>query len=129
MFINETSFYVQGIIENVEEKMTTYFAWVQETELFDPQNHARCDLEILKLSIDHREGEVALATVVIADMQDFGHHAFISCDGTLLFSGHLLSARGVPLAGDLVSLEFRAEPFDAMAQLQALKSTLKQSPY
>ncbi len=65
--------------------MTTYFAWRQENEHFDSRIHGRCDLEILELVIDHREGEVALATVIVAQAglpPPAQRHVFISCENT-----------------------------------------------
>lgn len=111
--------------------MTTYFAWVQEGETFDASVHCRNDLEILELSIDHREGEVALATIIVpaANLPEWNHRfVFISSDQILLFSGRLV---GLPLVieNDLISLELTAEPKDAFEKLQRLESVLKQPPY
>ncbi|MCE3230908.1 MAG: hypothetical protein K0R52_836 [Alphaproteobacteria bacterium] len=111
--------------------MTTYFAWHPAEESFDPQTHRRCDLEILALTIDHREGEVAIATVVVVEPRlpplD-QRHAFISYDHRLIFSGRLVGLP-VKITPDLVSLEFTAEPLDAAAQLQGLACDLKQAPF
>lgn len=111
--------------------MITYFAWSKKGERFDPEIHQRCDLDILKLTIDHREGEVAIATLVVPyvlmQLQD-QHHAFISQGGKLLFSGRLI-ALPVEIKDDLVSLELTAEPLDGNSQLQNLGLTLKEPPY
>jgi hypothetical protein len=111
--------------------MTTYFSWVKAGEVYDPQIHAQHDLDILKLTIDHREGEAALAEVVVAAVvlpPLDQRHVFISHDQTLIFAGRLV---GLPLkiANDLISLELTAEPLDAEAQLQILAAHLKQPPY
>lgn len=111
--------------------MTTYFAWSREGERFDPEIHGRCDLDILELTIDHREGEVALATVIVAQRKLppwNQRHVYISDGENLLFSGRLV---GLPakIDSDLISLELTAEPLDAAAQLQILASELKQSPF
>lgn len=111
--------------------MTTYFAWHRREECFDSQIHARCDLEILELMIDHREGEVALATVLVTQpkLPPFDQrHVFISYENTLLFSGRLVGLP-VKINNDLVSLELTAEPLDAATQLQNLAPDLKQYPF
>lgn len=111
--------------------MTAYFSWGRAGEIYDPQIHARCDLDILKLTIDHREGEAALAEVVVGAVTLpplNQRHVFISHDQTLIFAGRLV---GLPLkiANNLISLEFTAEPLDAVAQLQSLAPDLQKSPY
>jgi len=112
-------------------EMSTCFAWRRQDEGFDPCRHTRCDLEILELRLDHREGEVALATVTVAQFKPPDadqYHAFISCGETLIFSGRLV---GLPIkiANGLISLEFTAEPLDVAIQLQGLASTLKHPPF
>jgi hypothetical protein len=111
--------------------VTTYFAWVSEGEHFDPNIHGRCDLDILELTIDHREGEVALANVVVAQatlpVWD-RRHVFISHENTLLFSGRLVGLP-VEISNELVSLELTAEPVDAYVQLENIGAELKQPPY
>jgi hypothetical protein len=111
--------------------MLTHFAWVEAGAKFDPVAHGRCDLDILDLTIDHREGEVAIATVVVpkATLPPWNQrHVFISYGQTLLFSGRLV---GLPLGikKDLISLELTAEPLDAGEQLQKMSADLKQIPY
>lgn len=111
--------------------MTTYFAWVGAGEKFDSSLHSRCDLDIIKLTIDHQEGEVALATVVVApfDLSALDQrHVFISYEKRLLFAGRLV---GLPaqMAHDLVGLEFTAEPLDSFEKLKALRGSLQQTPY
>lgn len=111
--------------------MTTYFAWHHPKEDFDPQIHARCDLDILEMTIDHREGEVALATVIVASLKLPSldrRHVFISYENTLLFSGRLVSLP-IKMTDHLVSLELTAEPLDVLAQLQDLALDLKRSPF
>ncbi|MBM3467887.1 MAG: hypothetical protein FJX71_00455 [Alphaproteobacteria bacterium] len=111
--------------------MLTYFAWRKETERYDPRVHARCDLDILELSIDHREGEVALATVIVAQIKVpplEQRHVYISVGDELIFSGRLL---GLPIKikNNVISLELTAEPINALEQLQAIEADLKQAPY
>jgi hypothetical protein len=111
--------------------MMTHFAWCREDESFDLECHQRCDLEILELTIDHREGEVALATVVVSQLKLppwKERHAYISIEGNVLFSGRLV---GLPIkiSKDLISLELTSEPLDAEAQLQKLALELKQPPF
>ena len=111
--------------------MTTFFAWHCEDERFDPNHHQRCDLEILELTIDHREGEVALATVIVSQLKLPSweeRHVYISIEGNLLFSGRLV---GLPIKinKDLTSLELTSEPLDVAVQLQRLALDLKQSPF
>lgn len=111
--------------------MTTYFAWTREDEHFDSKIHGRCDLDILELTIDHREGEAAFATVVVAQMPQPSwnqRHVYISNGETLLFSGRLVGLP-VEIKNDLVSLELTAEPMDADVQLQNMRHELNQSPY
>lgn len=111
--------------------MTTYFAWCKDKEAFAPQTHGRCDLEILELVIDHREGEVALATIKVVNPKLPSlaqRHAFISYEKTLLFSGRLVGLP-VQITDDVVSLELTAEPLDADAQLENLGMTLKHPPF
>ena len=111
--------------------MKTYFAWVREGDTFDTTLHAREDLEILELNIDHREGEVALATLVVAratlppwDQRN----VFISHEETLFFKGRLV---GLPLElkNDLVRLELTSEPADADNQLKSLGKEMKKAPF
>ena len=111
--------------------MMTYFAWSREGESFDLERHQRCDLEILELTIDHREGEVALATVVVSQLKLPSweeRHVYISVEGKVLFSGRLV---GLPIkiSKDLISLELTSEPLDAQTQLQKLALELKQPPF
>jgi len=111
--------------------MITSFAWHREGEEFDSKQHQRCDLEILELIIDQREGEVALATVVVSQLKlppRESRHVYISIGGNLLFSGRLI---GVPVKinKDLVSIELTSEPLDATVQLQKLAVDLKQPPF
>lgn len=111
--------------------MTTYFAWREKEEVFNRSLHERCDLDILELIIDHREGEVALATVVIAEttLPSWDkRYIYISSEGTLLFSGRLV---GLPykIQKNLVSLEFTAEPFNAFEQLRELEKEVKKPPF
>lgn len=111
--------------------MTTHFAWRHRGEKFNSQAHGRCDLEILDLAIDHREGEVALATVLVSQFKlpDFSQrHAFISYKGQLLFSGRLVGFP-VKVSDGLAKLEFTAEPLDAGGQLESLASDLKHAPF
>lgn len=111
--------------------MTIGFAWCREEESFDPICHGRCDLDILELTIDHREGEVALATIVVSNPNLPSldrRHVYISDGDTLLFSGRLVGLP-VKIRNDLVSLELSAEPLDADVQLQHLANELKQSPF
>src|SRR5688500_251044 len=106
--------------------MAIAFAWSKHEENFDPIRHGRCDLDILKLAIDHREGEVALATIVVPNSNlPFWdrRHAYISYGDTLLFSGRLVGLP-VKINNDLVSLELSAEPLDADLQLQSLANDL-----
>jgi hypothetical protein len=111
--------------------MMTCFAWCPEGESFDLARHQRCDLEILELTIDHREGEVALATVVVSQLKLPSweeRHVYISVEGNILFSGRLV---GLPIkiSKDLISLELTSEPLDAQTQLQRLAAELKQPPF
>lgn len=111
--------------------MITYFAWRREEESFNLERHQRCDLEILKLTIDHREGEVALATVVVSQLKLPSweeRHVYISVDDHVLFSGRLVGLP-VKISKDLISLELTSEPLDAEAQLQRLAAELKQPPF
>lgn len=111
--------------------MTTYFAWHHRKEDFDPHIHARCDLDILEMTIDHREGEVALATVIVASPKLPSldcRHVFISYENTLLFSGRLVGFP-IKMTDHLVSLELTAEPLDAATQLQNLAVDLKRPPF
>ena len=111
--------------------MTTGFAWRTKDEPFVFSVHNRCDLEILSLVIDQREGEAALATLEVAsaDLPPLTQrHVYISYEGTLIFSGRLA---GLPskISNDLTSLEFTAEPVDADEALQELAFSLKQAPF
>jgi hypothetical protein len=111
--------------------MMTYFAWCRNGESFDLELHQGCDLEILELTIDHREGEVALATVVVSQLKLppwEKRHVYISIEGNVLFSGRLV---GLPIkiSKDLISLELTSEPLDAEMQLQRLAAELKQHPF
>lgn len=111
--------------------MMTSFAWRREDEGFDPERHQGCDLDILELTIDHREGEVALATVVVSHLTLPSwerRHVYISVEGRLLFSGRLVGLP-VKISKDLISLELTSEPLDAALQLQKLAPSLKQSPF
>lgn len=111
--------------------MTTYFAWVNESEIYDSTVHSRCDIDILELTIDHREGEVALATVTIAHttLPPWNkRHVFISHGHTLLFSGRLVGLP-VTLENELLSLELTSEPINASQQLKSIEAQLKQHPY
>lgn len=111
--------------------MIISFAWHREEEKFDPSQHQRCDLEILELTIDQREGEVALATVVVSQLglpSWENRYVYISIDGNLLFSGRLVGLP-VKINKDLISLELTSEPLDATTQLQKLAADLKQPPF
>lgn len=111
--------------------MTIGFAWRRDEEGFDPICHGRCDLDILELTIDHREGEVALATIIVSNPRLPSwdqRHVYISDNTTLLFSGRLVGLP-VKITNDLVSLELSSEPLDAEDQLQALANDLKHPPF
>lgn len=110
--------------------MTTYFAWVSEEETFDSKDHARCDLEVLKLEITQRESEVALARVIVPEAKcpKDKQRIFISYQkdksADLLFAGRLVDLP-FKIQNDLIQLEFSAEPDDAGQQLEKVVQDLK----
>lgn len=113
--------------------MTTYIAWVSAEEIFDPKDHARCDLEVLKLEITQRESEVALARVIVPEIKrpKDKTRVFIAYQMDkkieLLFSGRLVDVP-IKIQNDLIQLEFSAEPEDAGQQLEKMVQGLKKEP-
>lgn len=116
--------------------MNTYFAWVKKEEIFDSGVHAREDLQIFKLNISQKEGEVALAqlTVFKPELPPIDQrYAFISCqkekgDVQLIFKGKLVFFPKV-MGDESVRLEFSAEPDHSKDQLEKLQESLKVHPY
>ena len=116
--------------------MNTYFSWVRKDEIFSPNAHAREDLQIFKLNISQKEGEVALAqlTVFKPNLPPINQrYAFISCQNEwgeiqLLFKGRLIFFPKV-MGDESVLLEFSAEPDQSKDQLEKLQETLKVHPY
>jgi hypothetical protein len=116
--------------------MNTYFAWVTKDEPFYSNVHAREDLQIFKLNISQKEGEVALVqlTVFKPDLPPIDQrYAFISCQNErgeiqLLFKGKLVFFPKV-MGDESVLLEFSAEPDQSRNQLEKLQESLKVYPY
>ncbi|MCX7338349.1 MAG: hypothetical protein NTX76_03590 [Alphaproteobacteria bacterium] len=117
-----------------------YCAWAKPGDAFDPAIHLREDIKIFSLSITQREGEVAIARILVCQkeaMADGGLWAFFSWqddDGiTLLFSGKRVGfPRGISKSvalKDLTEIEFSAEPIDAQQQLGVMAESLKVRPF
>lgn len=115
--------------------MKTYFAWSNH-QPFDPTDHARMDLDILTLSLTHKEGEVAQVILTALNAPDvggrFGQTAYMSYGSPenpqLFFKGRLA---GLPecLTPHKTRLIFCAIPDDLEAQLSTLESSLKHAPF
>ena len=111
--------------------MITNFVWCQKNEHFNPEIHCRNDLDIFELNIDHREGEVAIATLTVGEVilpPYDQRHVFITYGVNLIFAGRLVGLP-VKITKNLVCLEFTAEPLDADKQLQELGLSLNTAPY
>ncbi|RZI46569.1 hypothetical protein [Candidatus Finniella inopinata] len=115
--------------------MKIYFAWVENKQpLQNIESLKREDLKIFKLTISQKEGEVALARLLVpAGAPVRGSWAVISCEDqngkvTMLFQGQPL---GFPRSfnQDFAEIELSAEPKDAATQLEGVASTLKVAPF
>ncbi len=114
--------------------MTIYFAWVGVEESFNPKIHCRDDQQVFRLDIQQREGGFALARIAIANPKcgllnyKRQRHCFIAYHNTLLFKGRVV---GMPVQvnGEIVHLDFSAEPEDSQQRLLDLQKQLKQAPY
>jgi hypothetical protein len=119
--------------------MTIFFAWVNAYEVdFNPAIHARWDEDVYSFHIEHEEGQMPVADIVIKN-PDVGllntsrkQWAWLSTDVTgaiePLFFGRIL---GIPsdLLGYQVTVRFIAKSNDYVARKQALADTLRVSPY
>ena len=116
--------------------MNTYFSWVKKDEVFDPGAHAREDLQIFKLNISQKEGEVALAQLTVLKQElppTDQRYAFISCQNEegeiqLIFKGKLVFFPKI-MNDESVLLEFSAEPDQSREQLEKLQESLRVHPY
>ena len=107
--------------------MTTYFAWIQPGEKYDPSTHNREDLQIFRLDIQEKEGTYPFATCLIKKPEtgfEDKSEALISQEGTLLFRGSLLKSP-LKIADDLMEIKLIAKPKDSATKLEALCKALK----
>ena len=115
--------------------MKIYFAWVKDKQQFQNiESLKREDLKIFKLMISQKEGEAALAKILVpTNAPVLSSWAVISCEDqnqkfTVLFQGQPL---GFPrnFNQDFAEIELSAEPKDAARQLSELAGQLKMAPF
>jgi hypothetical protein len=115
-----------------------FFAWVDETEDFDPDVHARVDENVFSITLSQVEGDFAAAECVIKNprigllntgRKQWAYISFLDgTDITPIIKGRLV---GIPsnVFDTLVTINFVARPSNFDAQKLALAETLKVLPY
>jgi hypothetical protein len=118
--------------------MNFYFAWCNEDEQFDPDQHARRDESLFSLEISGKEAKYPTACVQIINpkcglLNPARHQwAFIAGDRgrgvELMFRGRLLS---IPeqIEGETLKIILIAEPTDSIKILTKFHQTLKIAPF
>lgn len=118
--------------------MAIFFAWVDAGTAFNAATHARVDEDVFSFQIEHEEGQMPIANVLVKNPQKGllnstrKQWAWISTDKTgsvvPLFYGRLI---GIPddLFGYLVTLQFISRAPDYISQKWALADTLRVRPY
>lgn len=115
--------------------MKLYNAWLDDRAWDPTQDYRRQDLNIFQLRIQHHEGEVASAYVMVQAMDDvfqkLGQTLVISVENkegavAPIFRGRMI-ALPQPTSDHFLLLEIQAIPEDLMMQLEALKKQLSAS--
>lgn len=117
--------------------MGYYFAWVGPDEVFDPDIHNRMDEDIFEYSLQHREGNFASLTIVMANpgvpllAEGRERWAIFSEDGdsgiVQRFRGRVIAIPDVGVENEL-QVTLLARPPDYQDQKTALAETLKEDP-
>ncbi|RKT35284.1 hypothetical protein BXY70_1317 [Roseovarius halotolerans] len=113
--------------------MTLYVAVVPDTDTFDPVTHARFDLDVLQLTMSHRDNRLAQVSLEVSNPRTplsslIDARVFLSDADGLVFSGRFSYVpRGA--VGDTVTLEAIAREDDIDGQIASLTESLKVAPF
>lgn len=120
--------------------MTFYIAWCKENEPFNPTQHCREDLKVLRLRIIEKEGHAPKAWVTIPnpwylnEIPKISPHAMLSYkpqdqkDPVLLFWG-CLGRMPMKIEGEVVELELTSHRENQDDALKDLKDSMMVAPY
>ena len=112
--------------------MKFFFKWINPEAELDLKAIAETDLEILDLSLSHREGEIALCQLTIPLNAHLKPHHYavlvieMDTERTLLFKGKLMDMP-VQINDWQQRIELFAHPMDAKEQLENLRDQVQQS--